>query len=196
MTVAEMESFLDAPDVNTAAGIRNRALLELSYSGMRAEEMLTLKLEHVDIVANSVTIYDGKGSKDRVVPMTNEAIYWVKRWLSRRGAYLGGGEDPGYLFVTKGKKHLHKRAFGRLVKFYVKKAKIELDVSPHDLRRITATHLVENGAPIRQIQALLGHTSLKVTSKYLRLSDEKIKAEHKKSHPANRRELHYGKVQE
>ena len=183
LTAAEMESLLEVPDISTAAGMRNRALLELAYSGLRAEEMLTLKLEHVDTVANSVTIYDGKGSKDRVVPMTNEAIYWVRRWLSRRDAYLGVGEDPGYLFATKGKKHMHTRAFRRLVKFYVKKAKIDLDVSPHDLRRITATHLVENGAPIRQIQALLGHTSLKVTTKYLRLSDEKIKAEHRKSHP-------------
>lgn len=196
MTVEEMEKFLDAPDVNTDAGIRNRALLELSYSGLRAEEMLSLKLEHVDTVANSVTIYDGKGSKDRVVPMTNEAIYWIMRWLSRREAYIGTGEDPGYIFVTKGKKHMHKRVFGRLVKFYAKKANIELTVSPHDLRRTTATHLAQNGASIRQIQVLLGHTSLKVTTKYLRLTDEKIKAEHKKSHPANRRELHYGTVQE
>lgn len=194
MTAEEMEKFLEAPDVNTDIGIRDRALLEMSYSGLRADEMLTLKLEHVDVVVNSISIYNGKGDKDRVVPMTNEAVYWVKRWLSRRPLYIGKGEDPGYIFITKGRKSIYRRVFSFMVKRYAKKTGIDLDISPHDLRRATATHLAENGASIRHIQALLGHASLGVTTRYLRLTDEKSKTEHKKSHPSNRRELHYGKV--
>ncbi len=81
-----------------------------------------------------------------------------------------------------------------MLKGFAKKANIPLDVSPHDLRRTTATHLVENGAPIRQVQSLLGHSSLKVTTKYLRLSDEKIREEYAATHPANKRRLHYGSV--
>ncbi len=195
LTVDEMERLLDAPDTNKTLGIRNRALLELSYSGFRAEELLTLKLGHVDVVTNAVTILDGKGNKDRVVPMTNEAIYWIKRWLSRRPQFVGDS-DTEYLFVTSGKKAIHHRAFSKLLKNLTKRAGILIHISPHDLRRTTATHLAERGAPIRQIQALLGHATLKVTTKYLRLSEETIKQEYGKSHPANRRDIHYAHREE
>lgn len=195
MTIYEMEKFLEAPNINTTYGIRDRALLELSYSGFRAEEMLSLKIGQLDLIQNSVTIYNGKGDKDRVVPMTNEAIYWIKRWLNRRNDFIKDGTDPDYLFITTGKKPILRRTFSKLVKNYAKKANISLDISPHDLRRTTATHLAENGAPIRLIQALLGHATLKVTTKYLRLSDEKIKREYKQTHPSNRRALYYGNLQ-
>jgi integrase/recombinase XerD len=151
-------------------------------------------LEHVDVTANSVTILDGKGNKDRVVPMTSEAIYWIKRWRSRRQQLIENADDPGWLFITKGKVPITRRVFSTMLKGFAKKANIPLDVSPHDLRRTTATHLVENGAPIRQVQSLLGHSSLKVTTKYLRLSDEKIREEYAATHPANKRRLHYGSV--
>ncbi|MFH1782537.1 MAG: tyrosine-type recombinase/integrase [Candidatus Omnitrophota bacterium] len=195
MTQEEMAKFLEIPDITSNIGIRNRALLELSYSGLRAEEMLSLKLGNVDTISNSVTILNGKGDKDRVIPMTNEAIYWIKRWLNRRNLFVNNRIDTEYLFITKGNKPIHKRSFSKMVKNYVRLAKIELDISPHDLRRTTATHLAENGAPIRQIQALLGHSSLRVTAKYLRLTDETIKKEHKKTHPSHRRSLHYGDIQ-
>ncbi len=194
LTVEEMERFLEAPDTNTTWGIRNRALLELSYSGLRAEELLTLKLGQVDVVANTVTIYDGKGNKDRVVPMTNEAIYWIKRWLSRRQQVIENAPDSEYIFITKSKIPITRRVFSTLLKGFAQKTGVMLDIAPHDLRRTTATHLAERGAPIRQIQALLGHSTLKVTTKYLRLSEEKIKQEYMKSHPANRRNIHYADI--
>jgi len=195
MTVDEMDRFLKAPGEKETVRIRDRALLELAYSGFRANEILTLKLKHIDIETNAVTILDTKGDKDRVVPMTTECIYWIKRWLQSREEFVGNHEAPEYLFITSGRRPIIRRNFSNLIKKYAKKAKIPLDVSPHDLRRVTATHLVENGAPIRQIQALLGHASLKVTTKYLRLSDERIKKEHKETHPSNRRKLYYGKIQ-
>ena len=190
-----MEKFLEAPDEKNTVGIRDRALLEISYSGFRANEMLTLKIGHVDLVTNAVTILNAKGDKDRVVPMTNEAIYWIRRWLNRRNEFIDNRQNPEYLFITKGTKRIIRRNFSSLIKKYAKRANIPIDISPHDLRRTTATHLVENGAPIRLIQALLGHATLKVTTKYLRLSDEKIKKEHKQTHPSNRRSLYYGKLQ-
>lgn len=197
LTQEEMNRFLEGPDTKTTLGIRDRALLELSYSGFRSEEMLTLKLNHVDVVTNAVTILDAKGEKDRVVPMTSEAIYWIKRWLSKRKEFINKHPDPEYLFLTRTGKKLNRKNFSSaIIKKYAKKAQIAIDVAPHDLRRTTATHLVENGAPIRMVQALLGHTSLKVTTRYLRLSDERIKQEHKQTHPSNRRDLYYGRVQE
>jgi integrase/recombinase XerD len=194
LTQDEMARYLDVPDIGEPLGIRDKAILELSYSGLRSEEILGLKLKHLDVVTNTVTILDGKGNKDRVVPMTSEAVYWMKCWLDKRPQFAG--KDSEYIFISKRAKPINRRNFATMVKKYAKKAGIDLEVSPHDLRRTTATHLVENGAPIRLVQALLGHATLKVTTKYLRLSDERIKKEHKDTHPSNRRSLYYGKMEE
>ncbi len=195
LTTDEMERLFEAPNTDTTLGIRDRAILELSYSGLRSEEMLTLKLENIDVSTNTITILDGKGSKDRVVPMTEEAIYWIKRWLTRRHDFIKDNADLQYLFITKSSLSIDRKNLSVLIKKYARKAEILIDISPHDLRRATATHLAENGAPLRQIQALLGHAALRVTTNYIRLSDEKIKEEYELSHPSNRRYIHYGKVQ-
>ncbi len=195
MTQDEMTRFLEAPNVSDDLGLRDRAMLELSYSGPRSEEILGIKLKDIDIVTNTMTILDGKGNKDRVIPMTQAALYWIKSWLDLRPKFIKDKEDPGFVFISKSAKAINRRNFASMVKNYTVKAKIDLNVSPHDLRRTAATHLVENGAPIRLIQVLLGHTTLGVTTKYLRLSDEKIKKEHKNSHPANRRKLYYGDIE-
>lgn len=193
LSTGEMEQLFEAPNVKTTLGIRDRAILELAYSGLRSEEILLLKPENIDVVTNTVTILNGKGDKDRVVPMTEEAIYWIKRWLMRRYEFAGVKDNPPFFFITKNALPINRRNFSTLIKKYAKKAKIHIDVSPHDLRRTTATHLAENGAPLRQIQALLGHATLRVTTNYIRLSDEKIKKEYVLSHPSNRRYIHYGK---
>ena len=192
LTVEEMERLFDAPDTNETLGIRNRAILELAYSGLRADELLSLKLENADAADNRIMILNSKGDKDRVVPMTEECIYWMKRWLARRQEFVKDNEDPGYVFITQTRNPVLNVNLSRWLKVYAKDAGIPLDISPHDLRRTTATHLAKNGAPIRQIQALLGHSSLQVTTKYLRLADDEIKEEYIKSHPSNRRSLHYG----
>lgn len=194
LTQDEMARYLDTPDITQEIGIRDKAILELSYSGLRSEEILGLKLKHLDVVTNTVTILDGKGNKDRVVPMTSEAVYWIKRWIDKRGQFIEEGKTTEYVFISKRAKPINRRNFATMIKKYAERAELSLEISPHDLRRTTATHLVENGAPIRLVQALLGHATLKVTTKYLRLSDEKIKKEHKNSHPANRRNLYYGEV--
>lgn len=192
LTVEEMERILGMPDVNTTLGMRNRAFLELSYSGLRADEMLSLKLGQLDVVDNRIMILNGKGDKDRVVPMTQECLYWMKRWLARRKEFIGRHKDPEYVFITQKRNPILRCNFAHWLKGYAKRAGVFLEITPHDLRRTTATHLAKNGAPIRQIQALLGHSSLRVTTRYLRLTDEEIKAEYIRSHPSNRRALHYG----
>lgn len=194
LTPEEMERLLSQPKPHKTTGIRDRALLELAYSGFRANEMLHLKTKYVDLTTNAVTVVDGKGRKDRIVPMTTEAILCIQRWLARRLELVKQREDPEYLFITKGLKPLGRRHFSLLLKKYGERAKLPIDISPHDLRRMTATHLAENGAPIRLIQALLGHATLKVTTRYLRLTDEKVKKEHHKTHPSNRRKLYYERL--
>lgn len=196
LTREEMARLIESPGDKESLRIRDRALLELSYSGFRANEILSLKVKDVDLETNAVTILNGKGDKDRVVPMTREAVYWIKRWRARRREFMGGHNDPGFLFITSRRKTISRRHFSKMILKYARDAKIPMEVAPHDLRRVTATHLAENGAPIRLIQALLGHATLKVTTKYLRLTDEKIKQEHKETHPASRRDLYYGRVQE
>ncbi len=194
LTQDEMVRFLEAPNVTKDVGLRDRAMLELFYSGFRAEEVLSLKLKDIDIVTNTVSVLEAKGDKDRVIPMTQAAVYWLKSWLDIRVKFLKGKEDPGYVFLSKGGKAIVRRNLSTLIKKYAARAKLNIEISPHDLRRTAATHLVENGAPIRLIQALLGHATLNVTTKYLRLSDDKIKRMHKETHPANRRKLYYGEI--
>lgn len=189
LTEQEMACLLEAPSESTTVGIRDRAMLELSYSGLRAGELLGLKLQDVDLEENRIFIREAKGDKDRVVPMTHSARYWMSRWLSRRKELLKG-RDPEVVFLTGGNRPLARRHFARNLERYVRQAQLPVAVSPHDLRRITATHLVVNGAPIRHVQALLGHESLKVTTKYLRLTDAQIKTEYNRTHPSSHRARH------
>ncbi len=189
LTIEEMTRLLETPSERSTIGIRDRAMLEIAYSGLRASELLTLALEDVDIKENRIFIRQAKGYKDRVVPMTNQAIYWLERWLSRRKDFLRRGETQ-LLFISRGGRPIARRLFARSLEKYVLRAKLPVPVAPHDLRRITATYLAANGAPIRYIQALLGHVSLKITSRYLRFTDEQIKAEYERTHPSNKRSRH------
>lgn len=185
----EMFRLMEAPEENTTVGIRDRALLELAYSGLRAGELLGLAVEDVDLQENRVFIRQGKGDKDRVVPMTSAARYWLSRWLSRRKEFLVR-RDSARLFLTLRGLSLSRRQFAKDLERHTRRAQLPVSLSPHDLRRITATHLAAHGAPIRYIQALLGHESLKVTTKYVRLSDDQIRVEYDRTHPSSRRKRH------
>jgi len=189
LTEEEMAKLLEAPSESATAGIRDRAMLELCYSGLRAGELLGLTLEDMEVEENRVFIREAKGEKDRVVPMTGQARYWMSRWLTRRAEFLRGS-DSRLLFVSRKGHPICRRNFAVALEKYTRRAELPIPVSPHDLRRITATHLAANGAPLRFIQALLGHASLKVTTRYLRLTDEEIKKEYRRSHPSNRRDRH------
>lgn len=189
LTAEEMTRLLEAPSEHTTVGIRDRAMLELAYSGLRSIELLNLTIEDIDLEENRVFLRETKGDKDRVVPMTQQAIYWVRRWLSRRTRYLNGAKS-NVLFITKNGRPIGRRQFAVSLVRHAQRAQLPTPPSPHDLRRITTTHLAQNGAPMRLIQALLGHTSLKVTTKYLRLTDSQVKQEYGRTHPSTQRSRH------
>ena len=195
LTPEEMERLLSVPDQDTTLGIRQKAMMEVMYSALRINELLSLKVKDIDLDTNKIDILVAKGEKDRVVPMTSECLYWIKRWLNRRDEFVKNNDDPEYLFISRNGKKIPRRCFAIKLSQYAKKAGIDIDITPHDLRKATATHLAQNGAPIRMIQVLLGHATLAVTTKYLRIPDEKIKEEHKRTHPSNRRKLYYGSTQ-
>lgn len=189
LTGEQMVTLLEAPGETTTSGIRDRAMMEVAYSGLRATELLSLRVEDVDLMENRIFIREGKGDKERMVPMTSVARYWVDRWKRRRKEFVPR-EDSDRLFVSRRGRPITRRDFGRMLEHYGRQAQLPVKVSPHDLRRITATHLAANGAPMRYIQALLGHDTLRVTTKYLRLTHVQIKAEYKRTHPSNRRVRH------
>lgn len=189
LSVEETIRLLESPDPEKTVGIRDRAMLELAYSGLRAGELLGLTLEDLDIEADRLFIRQGKGDKDRVVPMTAQARHWLKLWLECRREFAGV-TDTRLLFVSRSGKPICRRNLAVALVKYARRAKLPVSVAPHDLRRITATHLAANGAPLRYIQALLGHTSLKVTTKYVRLTDAHIKTEYERTHPSCQRTRH------
>lgn len=121
--------------------------------------------------------------------MTSAARYWVLRWIARRKEFLRK-EDQKHLFISKEGGAINRRYLAKMLVKYVQRAQLPAHVVPHDLRRITATHLVANGAPIRYVQSLLGHESLNVTTKYLRLTHAQIKREYDRTHPSSQRARH------
>lgn len=189
MTRREMERVLAGPDVETPLGLRNRAMLELLYSsGLRSNEVRSLKLYDVNTAEREVVVREGKGGKDRVVPLGEVAARYVDLYVKEsRPKILGAKEDPGYLFLGRlGRKmdptSLNEHIVGR----YVKKAGIKKHITTHGLRHTCATHLMKGRASLRHIQALLGHKSLESTQIYTRVEVGDLKRELRRCHPRER----------
>jgi integrase/recombinase XerC len=160
-------------------GLRDRAILELLYSsGIRVGELVGLSLNQIDLDLGIVKVM-GKGRKERIVPVGSKAIEALKAYLGERGAL--GGEEP--LFLNSRGGRLTARTVGRLVKKYTKRSGIFRKVSPHTLRHSFATHLLDAGADIREIQEMLGHASLSTTQRYIHLSPGKLMEVYDKAHP-------------
>ncbi len=159
--------------------LRNRAILELLYSsGLRVGELVGLNLKHLDLHLGIVRVM-GKGRKERIVPIGNEAMEALKAYLGRRG-------DPEVgkpLFVNLRGGRLTSRSVGRLIKKYTRSSGIVRKVSPHSLRHSFATHLLDAGADIREIQEMLGHASLSTTQRYIHVSPGKLMEVYDKAHP-------------
>jgi integrase/recombinase XerC len=160
-------------------GLRDHAVLELLYSsGLRVGELVGLNLNHLDLRLGIVRVM-GKGRKERIVPIGNKALEALRAYLGRRGD--PEGEDP--LFINLRGKRLTGRSVGRLVKAYTRSSGIVRKVSPHSLRHSFATHLLDAGADIREIQEMLGHASLSTTQRYIHLSPGKLMDVYDKAHP-------------
>ncbi|MGH9971376.1 MAG: site-specific tyrosine recombinase XerD [Pyrinomonadaceae bacterium] len=182
LTEDEINQLLAAPDISTEEGIRDRALLEVMYAaGLRVSELVSLKQTDVDLHAGLV-ICHGKGSKERRVPIGKSAIHWLQQYVAVKAAY-GKAKSP-HLFVNGGKVITRQFAWA-MIKRYAAIAHVD-DISPHTLRHSFATHLLQNGADSRSVQALLGHSDISTTQIYTHITDRHLRSAYDKHHPRAR----------
>ena len=183
LSEAEVESLLEAPDVSTAQGLRDRAMLETLYaSGLRVSELVGVKTIQVSLDMNVIRIL-GKGSKERLTPLGEEAAQWIARYQREARPGLAKARKSDALFLTARGGPMSRQAFWALVKRHGATAGIRQPISPHTLRHAFATHLINHGADLRVVQLLLGHADISTTQIYTHVARERLKALHRKHHP-------------
>ncbi len=183
----EVTRLLEAPDPKTPIGLRDRAILETLYgTGIRANELICLRPEDVDTHQHALTIVQGKGRRDRVVPLTRAASQAIEAYLSLGRARLLGAHTRQELFLGGYGFPLKRASLGKVVKAAAERAGVKKIVTPHVLRHTVATHLLRGGADIRHIQALLGHRSLQTTQRYTRVDTSDLRKVLRRAHPRGR----------
>jgi len=179
----EIEILLDAPAVDEALGMRDRAMLELLYAcGLRVSELVNLTMEQIDLTQGVVRLM-GKGSKERLVPLGEEAVDWLQRYIAQSRPELAAGASARALFITRRGKAMTRQAFWYRLRHYAVKSGINKVLSPHTLRHAFATHLLNHGADLRVVQMLLGHSDLSTTQIYTHVARERLKELHARHHP-------------
>jgi integrase/recombinase XerD len=183
ITEAEIERLLAVPEVDTPEGLRDKSMLELMYAtGLRVSELVGLGVDEVNLRQGAVRVR-GKGGKDRLVPLGEEAQHWLERYLAHaRPAMLAGAVRPA-LFVSRRRGGLTRQAFWQIVVRHAARAGIAARVSPHGLRHAFATHLLNHGADLRALQMLLGHANVSTTQIYTLVAREALKRLHARHHP-------------
>jgi integrase/recombinase XerD len=182
MTETEVEALLKAPDLDTPIGLRDKAMLELLYAtGLRVSELVGLRGDQISL-AQGVLRVRGKGSKERLVPLGDEAQHWIVRYLKEARPLLHPRPEPA-LFITQRGAAMTRQGFWLLIKRYAVLAGVRSTLSPHTLRHSFATHLLNHGADLRVVQLLLGHSDLSTTQIYTHIAREGLKAMHRKHHP-------------
>ena len=187
LSEAQVEALLDAPDVHTAIGVRDRAMLELLYaSGLRVSELVGLQVFALGLNDNVVRVM-GKGSKERLVPYGEVASQWLRAYLGEARSTLLAGRQTDALFVTtKGAQAggaMSRVMFWMIIKKYAVLAGITAPLSPHTLRHAFATHLLNHGADLRAVQLLLGHADISTTTIYTHVARERLAQLHAQHHP-------------
>ena len=183
LSEADVEALLGAPDIDTPRGLRDRAMLEVLYaSGLRVSELVALKSFEANLDAGVVRVL-GKGSKERLVPLGEEAVSWVQRYAREARPALMKKRSSDALFVTERGAGMTRQAFWHLLKRYGARAIPGKTLSPHVLRHAFATHLINHGADLRVVQMLLGHADISTTQIYTHVARERLKALHAKHHP-------------
>jgi integrase/recombinase XerD len=178
-----VEALLAAPNTGTALGLRDRAMLETLYAtGLRVSELVALKTLATNLDGNVVRVL-GKGSKERLVPLGEEAAHWISRYLKESRAELKGKREPQALFITARGAGMTRQAFWHLIRRYGARAIPGKRLSPHVLRHAFATHLINHGADLRVVQMLLGHADISTTQIYTHVARERLKQLHAKHHP-------------
>ncbi|MDE2345132.1 MAG: site-specific tyrosine recombinase XerD [Gammaproteobacteria bacterium] len=183
LTENEVVALLKAPDISQALGVRDRAMLELLYAtGLRVSELVTLRIDQVNLRQGVVRVL-GKGKRERLVPIGEEAQNWLEKYLNESRAEITGSQQSDFLFSTRRSEHMTRQAFWHIIKRYAQKAGISVALSPHTLRHAFATHLLNNGADLRVVQMLLGHSDVSTTQIYTHVARERLKDLHSQHHP-------------
>ena len=180
----EINHLLEAPDTETNNGIRDRAILEVMYAtGLRVSELTQLKMNELHLELGFIQTV-GKGDKERIIPIGEEALFWIKKYLEEvYPIYAKKSTDSTILFLTQRGKHFTRQGIWKNLKKYVNLAGIDHEVSPHILRHSFATHLLENGADLRMVQELLGHSDISTTQIYTHVSKQRLQEIYRNSFP-------------
>ena len=183
LSEAQVEALLAAPEVGSALGLRDRAMLELMYaSGLRVSELVSLKSVHLGMDEGVLRVM-GKGSRERLVPFGDQARDWIERFLAQARPAILGPRVSDALFVTRLGGAMSRQMFWRLVKRYALACAITAPLSPHTLRHAFATHLLNHGADLRAVQLLLGHADIGTTTIYTHVARERLRQLHARHHP-------------
>lgn len=183
LTEQDVESLLQAPDVETPLGMRDRAMLEVLYaSGLRVSELVGLSIAQISLDMGVVRVM-GKGSKERLVPLGEEALDWLRRYLDESRPALLQQQQSNTMFVTARGEGMTRQMFWYLIKRHARHGGLNKPLSPHTLRHAFATHLLNHGADLRVVQMLLGHADISTTQIYTHVARERLKQLHAAHHP-------------
>ena len=183
LTEADIEGLLNAPDIHVPLGLRDRAMLEVLYaSGLRVSELVSLDSAQISLNMGIIRVM-GKGGKERLTPLGEEALEWVSRYVTGVRRVLLGERSSNALFITSRGSAMTRQAFWYLIKRYARQAGIAKPLSPHTLRHAFATHLLNHGADLRVVQLLLGHADISTTQIYTHVARERLKRLHALHHP-------------
>ncbi len=185
MSMKEIEQLINTPDINTDIGLRDRAILEVMYAtGLRISELVYLRMDELHLTMGFIQTV-GKGNKERIIPIGDEAIYWLNEYIDHTRFIFenrSGGESP-YVFLNTRGKGLSRQGVWKNMKKIVRLAGITQNVTPHMLRHSFATHLLENGADLRVVQELLGHSNISTTQIYTHITKARMKNIYEEYHP-------------
>lgn len=183
LSEADVEALLAAPESDDPLGLRDRAMLEVLYAcGLRVSELVGLRLEQLNLRQGVVRVF-GKGSKERLVPLGEEAIVWLERYLVEARSLLLGGRPSDVLFPSLRGEQMTRQTFWHRIKHHARVAGIGKSLSPHTLRHAFATHLLNHGADLRVVQMLLGHSDLSTTQIYTHIARARLQELHARHHP-------------
>jgi integrase/recombinase XerD len=183
LSLSEVEAIMEAPQVKTRQGLRDKAALEVLYAtGLRVSELCGLMISNTNLEIGFIKC-SGKGGKERIVPIGRTATEWVTKYMERVRPKLARSNSPGNLFLSRLGKPLSRQSFWKMIKTYTSLAGIKREITPHTLRHSFATHLLEHGADLRSVQEMLGHANISTTQLYTHINRERLKSIHTKYHP-------------
>ncbi|MCS5586471.1 MAG: site-specific tyrosine recombinase XerD [Gammaproteobacteria bacterium] len=183
LNIKEVDQLLNTPDKNTIFGMRDRAMLELLYScGLRVSELITLDYHNINLNEEYIRIH-GKGNKERLLPMGEVAMGYLNTYEQKARPFLLKSDQTDHYFLSNRGSGMSRQNFFYIIKAYAAKAGIDKPLSPHTLRHAFATHLVQQGADLRSVQLMLGHSDISTTQIYTHIQNVQLKSQHSKHHP-------------